>query len=157
MDVFNATEHALIGLDFKYGKQIVAALLPMALTVFFHSLGITTVHRFFKRFGRPVMRGPHHAARTAVIIGVVALLLVSHFFGVVVWASFYYLSGLINDMSHAMFYSINSYTTLGTSGITLSQGWLGFGNFESMTAMLMFGWSTAVLADIINKLHNIDD
>lgn len=157
MEVFNATEHALIGLDFKYGKQILAALLPMALTVVFHSLGITTVHRFFKRFGRPVMKGPHHSARTAVIIGVVGILLVSHFFGVVVWAGFYYLSGLIDDMSHAMNYSINSYTTLGASGITLGKGWLGFGNFESMTAMLMFGWSTAVLADIINKLHNIDD
>ncbi len=157
MDTFHVTEHALIGLDFKYGKQILAASLPMALTVFFHGLGINEVHRFFKRFGRPVMRGPHRLARTAVIIGVVAILLVSHFFGVVVWAAFFFLSGLINDMSHAMFYSINSYTTLGASGITLGKGWLGFGNFESMTAMLMFGWSTAVLADIINKLHDIED
>jgi hypothetical protein len=157
LDLFNATEHALVELDFKYGKQILAALLPMALTVVFHSLGIATVHRFFKHFGRPVMKGPHHSARTAVIIGVVAILLVSHFFGVVVWAGFYYLTGLVDDMSHAMYYSINSYTTLGASGITLGKGWLGFGNFESMTAMLMFGWSTAVLADIINKLHNIDD
>lgn len=79
MDVFNATEHALIGLDFKYSKQILAALLPMAMTVVFHGLGISEVHRFFKRFGRPVMRGPHRYARTAVIIGVVAILLVSHF------------------------------------------------------------------------------
>lgn len=157
MHTFNATEYALLGLDFQYGKQILAALLPMAMTVFFHGLGISTVHHFFKRFGRPVMKGPHRTARTAVIIGVVAILLVSHFFGVVVWAAFYYLSGLINDMSHAMSYSINSYTTLGSSGITLGKGWLGFGNFESMTAMLMFGWSTAVLADIINKLHNIED
>ena len=157
MDVFNPADHPLIGLDFKYSKQILAALLPMALTVISHSLGIATVHRFFRHFGRPVMKGPHHWARTAVITCVVAILLVSHFVGVVIWAAFYYLSGLINDISHAMFYSINSYTTLGTSGIPLGLGWLGFGNFESMTAMLMFGWSTAVLADIINKLHNIDD
>ena len=154
---FDLADHALIGLDFKYGKQILAALLPMALTVVCHSLGISAVHRFFKRFGHPIMRGPYHSARTAVLIGVVAILLVSHFVGVVVWASFYYLSGLINDLSHAMFYSINSYTTLGTGGIILNEGWRGFGNFEAMTGMLMFGWSTAVLADIINKLHNIDD
>ena len=157
MDAFHVTEQALIGLDFKYGKQILAALLPMALTVFFHGLGISEVHRFFKRFGRPVMKGPHRFARTGVIIGVVAILLVSHFFGVIAWAAFYFLAGLIDDLSHAMYYSLDSYTTQGASGIRLGKGWLGFGNFESMTAMLMFGWSTAVLADIINKLHNIDD
>jgi hypothetical protein len=157
LDIFNPADNPLIELDFRYSKQILAALLPMALTVVFHSLGITAVHRFFIRFGRPVMKGPHHAARTIVIICVVGILLISHFYEVVVWAAFYYLSGLIGDVSHAMSYSINSYTTLGASGITLGKGWLGFGNFESMTAMLMFGWSTAVLANIINKFHNIDD
>jgi len=150
-------EQALVFLDFKYSKQIVAALLPMSLTVILHGVGIELVHRFFKRFGRPVMHGPHRTARTVVIIGVVALLLVSHFGGVVAWAAFYYLNDLIRDMSHAMNYSFNAYTTMGASGIVLPRGWIGFGNFESMTGMLMFGWSTAVLADIIGKLHNTDD
>ena len=103
------------------------------------------------------MRGPHRFARTAVIIGVVAILLVTHFGGVAVWAAFYYVNDMIKDMSHAMNYSFNSYTTMGASGIVLPRGWVGFGNFESMTGMLMFGWSTAVLADIIGKLHNTDD
>jgi hypothetical protein len=157
MDSVNIAEQALVALDFKYSKQIVAALLPMGLTVILHGAGIELVHRFFRRFGRPVMLGPHQVARTVVIIGVVALLLVTHFGGVIAWAVFYYLSDLIKDMSHAMNYSFNAYTTMGASGIVLPKGWVGFGNFESMTGMLMFGWSTAVLADIIGKLHNTDD
>lgn len=157
VEALQIAEEAFVALDFKYSKQILAALLPMGLTVIFHGAGIELVHRFFKRFGRPVMRGPHRAARTAVIICVVAMLLVTHFGGVVVWAAFYYLNDLIKDMSHAMNYSFNSYTTMGASGIVLPKGWVGFGNFESMTGMLMFGWSTAVLADIIGKLHNTDD
>jgi voltage-gated potassium channel len=150
-------EQALVALDFKYSKQILVALLPMGLTVILHGAGIELVHRFFRRFGRPVMRGPHREARTAVIICVVGILLVAHFGGVAVWATFYYLNDLIKDMTHAMDYSFNSYTTMGASGIDLPKGWVGFGNFESMTGMLMFGWSTAVLADIIGKLHNSDD
>ena len=59
MDAMNITEQAIVALDFKYSKQIVAALLPMGLTVVFHGAGIELVHRFFRRFGRPVMRGPH--------------------------------------------------------------------------------------------------
>lgn len=73
------------------------------------------------------------------------------------WAAFYFLTGLTGDISHAMLYSLNFYTTTGASDVRLSKGWIGFGNFESMTGMLMFGWSTAVLADIIGKLHNVDD
>lgn len=157
MDAWHVTEQAFIGLDFKYGRQILAALLPMALTVVFHGLGVELVHRFFRRFGRPVMKGPHRFARTAVFIGVVVILLMSHFGGVVVWAVFYFAADLIKDMSLAMIYSLNCYTTMGASNFELGKGWRGFGNFEAMTGMLMFGWSTAVLADIINKLHNVDD
>ena len=146
-----------MGLDLKYGEQVLAALLPMGLTVVFHGVGIDLVHRFFRRFGRPVLSGPHRVARTSVIISVVAILLLSHFVGAVVWAVFYFYMGLTNGMSHAMLYSLNFYTTTGASNIHLGKGWIGFGNFESMTAMLMFGWFTAVLAAIISRLHNIDD
>ena len=146
-----------MGLDLKYGKQILAALLPMGLTVICHGIGIEQVHRVFRKFGRPILKGQHRVKRTAVIIGVVGILLVSHFFGAVVWAVFYLLAGLTNGLSHAMLYSLNSYTTAGASDIHLGKGWIGFGNFESMTAMLMFGWSTAVLADIIGRLHGVDD
>ena len=112
-------------MDLKYTKQILASLLPICLTVIFHGAGIDQVHRFFKHFGRPVMRGPHQLA--------------------------------LKDFSHAMLYSFNGYTTMGASNIYLPKGWQGFDNFEAMTGMLMFGWSTAFLADIINKLHNTED
>ena len=151
------SQQALMGMDLKYGRQILAALLPVCLTVAFHGVGIDQVHRFFKRFGRPVMRGPHRPARTAVIVGAVLILLLSHFFGIVIWASFYFVTGLLKDYSHAMVYSMNAYSTMGASNIYLGKGWLGFDNFETITSMLMFGWSTAVLADIVQKLHNLDD
>ena len=157
MESWHLTEQALLELDFRYARQILAALLPMGLTVILHGIGIDQVHRFFKRFGRPVMSGPHRAARTAVTIGMVAILLVSHFVGVVVWAAFYYLTGMTGNMTYAMLYSINAFTTMGDSNIVLPGEWTGFGNFEAMTAMLMFGWSTAVLANIVGKFHNVDE
>lgn len=157
MEAWNVTEQALVGLDLKYSRQVLTALLPMGLTVIFHGVGIDQVHRFFRRFGRPVMRGSHRLARNAVVVGMVAILLVSHFFGAVVWAALYFFAGLTDNMSHAMLYSLNAYTTMGASDIHLRKGWVGFGNFESMTGMLMFGWSTAVLADIIGRFSNADE
>lgn len=157
MSTWHIAEHAILELDFTYGRQVLTALLPMCLTVIWHSLGINVVHSFFRRFGRPILRGPYRARRTAVVITVVAILLVTHFGGVVVWAAFYYLADLVKNIQHAMYFSINAYTTMGDGDTLLASGWRGFGNFESMTGLLMFGWSTAVLADIVQRLHSIDD
>jgi hypothetical protein len=157
LDSLHVSEQAFMAVDFEYGTQILAALLPMAVTVIFHGLGISMVHRFFRRHGKPLVHGPHAAARTVVIIGIVAILLATHFVGVVVWAGFYSLMGMVPDVGSAMYFSIGNYTTLGSEGIKLNGRWQGFGGFEAMTAMLMFGWSTAVLASIVQKLQSTDD
>lgn len=157
MSTAHLSEQAILALDFEYSTQILAALLPMALTVIFHGLGVSIVHRFFRRHGKPLVHGPHAAARTAVIIGIVAILLATHFVGVIVWAAFYFLMEMVPSLSAAMYFSVGSYTTLGADGIKLHGRWRGFGGFEAMTAMLMFGWSTAVLASIVQKFQSADD
>jgi len=157
LDSLHLSEQAIMAVDFEYGTQILAALLPMAVTVIFHGLGISMVHSFFRRHGKPLVHGPRAAARTAVIIGIVAILLATHFVGVVVWAAFYVLMEMVPSIGAAMYFSVGSYTTLGSEGIKLYGRWRGFGGFEAMTAMLMFGWSTAVLASIVQKLQSADD
>lgn len=157
MSTAHLSEQAILALDFEYSTQILAALLPMAMTVIFHGLGVGMVHRFFRRHGKPLVHGPHAAARTALIIGIVAILLATHFVGVVVWAAFYFLMEMVPTIGAAMYFSVGSYTTLGSEGIRLYGRWRGFGGFEAMTAMLMFGWSTAVLASIVQKFQSADD
>ena len=63
---------------------------------------------------------------------------------------------MLAGLQDAMNFSINSYTTLGASNIQLPGRWRGFDGFEAMTAMLMFGWSTAVLAVVVQKTHSIE-
>ena len=53
--------------------------------------------------------------------------------------------------------SVNSYTTLGASNLTLPGRWQGLDGFEAMTAMLMFGWSTAVIVNLLQKADSIDE
>ena len=77
---------------------------------------------------------------------IVAIMLVAHFLEIGGWAVFYVATGMLDDARSAMTFSINAYTTLGASNISLPVRWQGVDGFEAMTAMLMFGWSTAVLA-----------
>ena len=45
----------------------------------------------------------------------------------------------------------------GANNITLPGRWQGLEGFEALTAMLMFGWSTAMLVAVVHKVHSIDN
>jgi hypothetical protein len=143
-------------LHFRYLEQFLTALLPMALTVVIHGQGMGLASRYFKRFGRPPAGSSRTGPRVIVVIAIVAIMLATHFFEVVMWALFYVATGMLTNFKEAMTYSINSYTTLGATSIELPGRWLGLGGFEAIAGMLMFGWLTAVLATVVQKLHSID-
>jgi len=146
---------AFLALELDYVEQFVAALLPMSLTVVIHGYGMKFVGRYFRRFGAPAAKARRGSA-TLVLVAIVAIMLAAHFLEVIAWASFYLLAGMLTSVSDAMTFSISSYTTLGASNIQLTGRWRGFDGFEAMTAMLMFGWSTAVLAVVVQKTHSIE-
>ena len=145
-------------LNFRYIDQFLAALAPMGVTVVLHAYGMGIAGQCFKRFGTrrghgaQKDKGPH----LFLLVAIVAIMLATHFIEVAAWAAFYWLANMLPDPITAMFFSINSYTTLGASNITLTGRWKGIDGFEAMTAMLMFGWSTAVLAAVVQKTHSID-
>ena len=145
-------------LNYRYIDQFLAALLPMGVTVILHGHGMGLASRCFKRYG--TRRGNHgqkdKGPHIFLLVAIVAIMLGTHFVEVGVWAFFYWMTSMVPDPITAMYFSINSYTTLGASNITLEGRWKGMDGFEAMTAMLMFGWSTAVLAAVVQKTHSID-
>jgi len=142
-------------LHFQYTEQFLMALVPMSLTVICHGFGMSLVRSYFKRFGASAsMRS---ARRTILLVVIVAIMLATHYFEITIWAWFYFATDMIQNFKTAMYFSVESYTTLGASNITLSGRWQGLEGFEALTAMLMFGWSTAMLAAVVLKLHSIDN
>jgi hypothetical protein len=144
-----------IALRFEYAEQFLTALVPMTATVMIHGKGMQFAGRYFKRFGASA--AGRHFSSVVVAIVVVAIMLATHFAEVVGWALFYLATGMVAQFQAAMAFSVSSYTTLGSSTIQLPGRWHGFEGFEAMTAMLMFGWSTAMLAAIVQKAYSIDD
>lgn len=146
-----------VELHFQYTEQFVTALLPMTITVILHGFGMRlaawTLTRFEVRLHHGFRAGPH----PFLMVAIVAIMLATHYLEVCSWAAFYYMADMLPNYKTAMNFSIDAYTTLGASNITLHGRWQGLGGFEAMTAMLMFGWSTAILAAVALKVHNIDE
>lgn len=139
---------------FPYLVQLLIALVLTSLTVLTHFGGMHYVYRYYRWFSS---RNKQFELRGVVMVGTVAIMMVTHVMEIVIWAIFYYLMSISPDWYSAVYASLLSYTTLGETTTPLPEQWRGIGGFEAMNAMLMFGWSTAILAAVLFKLNILDE
>jgi hypothetical protein len=87
----------------------------------------------------------------AVMVGTAAALMVAHTLEVLVWALAYAVVGAAPEASDLLYFAFVNYTTLGYGDITPVQAWRLTGPMTAMNGILMFGWSTAVLFEVLRK------
>lgn len=145
---------SIISFDWRYIEQFLIAIAMTSLTVLIHYIAMNWVHTYFRGFW---VNKDSHRSRRLVMVGIVGIMMAAHFVEVWIWALFYYLRGVVPSMIEAVYFSIASYSSLGESRVKLPVYWQGLGGFETMNAILLFGWSTAMLAAVVTKMHNLDD
>ena len=144
------------GFHFPYLEQFVVALVLTGATVFIHGLGMKWVRLYLSRSQVLAEAKRRSKSHLLTMVGIIWIMLLTHSLEVLLWALFYKLRGVIPQWVSAVYFSLASYTTLGESSIKLPVHWQGLGGFEAMVAMLMFGWSIAMLATVLLKLRIID-
>jgi hypothetical protein len=87
----------------------------------------------------------------AVMVGAAAALMTAHTLEVFVWALAYALVGAAPEGSDLLYFAFVNYTTLGYGDITPVPAWRLTGPMTAMNGILMFGWSTAVLFEVLRK------
>jgi len=100
--------------------------------------------------------GLRHPARPRlhlmlVMVGTAVALMVAHTLEVFIWALAYALAGAAPADSDLLYFAFVNYTTLGYGDITPVQAWRLIGPMTAMNGILMFGWSTALLFEVLRK------
>jgi hypothetical protein len=80
----------------------------------------------------------------------------------VIWAYVYLRVGAIEQLETALYFSMVTFTTLGYGDVTLSPDWRLLASFEAANGVIMFGWTTALIVAVIQRLapkrhHKHDD
>jgi hypothetical protein len=84
------------------------------------------------------------------VVGVFGLLLAGlHGIECVIWAAAYLWLGALDSPMDALFFSLDSMSTRGASGLTLQRPWHLMGALEAVDRMLLFGVSTAYLFSLM--------
>jgi hypothetical protein len=87
----------------------------------------------------------------AVMVAVAAALMVAHTLEVFVWALAYTIVGAAPQGSDLLDFAFVNYTTLGYGDVTPVRAWRLMGPMTAMNGVLMFGWSAAVLFEVLRK------
>ncbi len=84
-------------------------------------------------------------------IATALVLMLAHTLETAGWALFYWCLGAAPAGSDLLYFAFVNYTTLGYGDVTPVKQWLLIGPMAAMNGILMFGWSTAVLFEVLQK------
>lgn len=130
--------------------QFLVGSLVGAINIMIHALVTVGVVGIARSAGlRHTVRPRLHLM--AVMVATAAVLMVAHTLEVFVWALAYAIVGAAPADSGLLYFAFVNYTTLGYGDITPVQVWQLIGPMTAMNGILMFGWSTAVLFEVLRK------
>lgn len=87
----------------------------------------------------------------AVMVATATALMIAHTLEILVWSLAYRIFKVAPAGSDLIYFAFVNYTTLGYGDITPVEAWRLTGPMTAMNGILMFGWSTAVLFEVLRK------
>ena len=93
----------------------------------------------------------------AVMVATAAVLIVAHTLEAFVWALAYAIVGAAPEGSDLLYFAFVNYTTLGYGDIVPVEHWRLLGPMTAMNGILLFGWSTAVIFEVLDRATRMRD
>ena len=85
----------------------------------------------------------------AVMIATVTVLMIAHLAEVLVWSLIYVAIDVAPEGADLIYFAFVNYTTLGYGDVTPVERWHLLGPMTAMNGVLLFGWSTAVIFEVL--------
>ena len=115
-----------------------------------HAFVMTAVARVAQRTSSKNIAHPS-LLLACVMIATVLVLMVAHTCEVAVWALAYLLVNAVAADSGLLYFAFVNYTTLGYGDVLPKPDWLLLGPMTAMNGLLLFGWSTAVIFQVLSR------
>jgi Ion channel len=91
-----------------------------------------------------------------LMVATVSVLMAAHTSEVIVWAIAYKIVGAVPAGGGNVYFAFVNYTTLGYGDITPAKAWQLLGPAAAMNGVLLFGWSTAVIFEVLRRAMTLN-
>jgi hypothetical protein len=127
-----------------------------AINIMIHALVTLSAVGIARRVSlRTVSRPRRHLMAVMVVTALVLML--AHTAEIFIWSLAYAAVGAVPAGSDVLDFAFVNYTTLGYGDVTPLPEWRLLGPMTAMNGILMFGWSTAVLFEVLRKaIDNVE-
>jgi hypothetical protein len=120
------------------------------ITIAIHAFVMTTVVAVARAMG--AKRQAHSSlVLVVVMIPTISILMLAHLIEVFVWASAYSILDVVPAGADPVYFAFVNYTTLGYGDVLPAQIWRLLGPLTAMDGMLLLGWSTAVIFEVLRR------
>ncbi len=134
-------------------------MLSQILTGGVVSIGNITIHAFLTvlvvDFARYLSARPtsHPSLMlSGMMIGTASILMAAHSCEVLLWALAYFILGAAPDDAGLVYFAFVNYTTLGYGDVLPNPDWRLLGPMTAMNGVLLFGWSTALMFEVLRRI-----
>jgi hypothetical protein len=90
-----------------------------------------------------------------IMVATASVLMMAHGLEVLVWALTYRIVGAVPANADVIYFAFVNYTTLGYGDIVPVERWRLIGPTTAMCGVLMFGWSTAVIFEVLRQALSV--
>jgi hypothetical protein len=120
------------------------------INITIHAFVMTTVVRVARVAGAKEISHPS-LFLIAVMIPTVSVLMITHAFEVIAWSLVYWVVDAAPPGANLVYFAFVNYTTLGYGDVLPMQDWRLLGPITAMNGVLLFGWSTAIIFEVLRR------
>jgi voltage-gated potassium channel Kch len=132
--------------------QLIIGAGLIGATVAVQALCMSTGLRAFRWLeeNRTPILTRHRALLTVICV---LFLIIPIVVDIVLWAAFYYFSAALPNFEEAVYFSTVTFTTVGYGDIVLSHEWRQLASIEAINGWIIFGWATALMIAVVQRLY----
>ena len=132
--------------------QFLMGFVVSILNIVIHAFAMTVVVQAVRMMGANA-NSPKQPVTflIAVMLATVSILMVAHTSEVIVWSLAYAIVDAAPTGTDLVYFAFVNYTTLGYGDITHVKSWQLLGPITAMNGLLLFGWSTAVIFEVLRR------
>ncbi len=136
-------------------SPILTAIALAFVSAMIHALGLLALLYWQTRQWPKIEADFRPRRNLPVFLVLFGVILGLHLSEICVWAGFYWWQGYLPGFETSLYFSGATYTTLGYGDVVLPRPWRLAGVVESLTGVLLLGWSAAAFFTVISRLFDV--
>jgi hypothetical protein len=131
--------------------QVVVGGSTSLINLIIHAVLLGAVVWTVRRLAISDSEVPRFLQYTLTIVATGTLLVAGHFTEVMLWAYTYAFVGAAPPGTDLVYFAFGNYTTLGYGDVTPVPEWHLLGPMTALNGVLLIGWSTALIFEILRR------